>query len=149
MIYDEGRVGRVFVLRLEDGDRLPDAIETFAKDKSIRAAACWMVGGLGAGKLVVGPEDRDARPLKVLTAEIADPREVAAVGTLFEDEHGDPRLHMHAATGRGETTLTGCVRPGVDVWLVGEVVIMEVVGMDMLRKVEAASGLNLLSKAHH
>ena len=147
MIYDEGRVGRMFVLRLEDGDRLPDAIERFAKEKGVRAAACWMLGGLGPGKLVVGPEDATTRPPKVMTAEIPDPREVAAVGTLFEDESGEPKLHMHAATGRGESTITGCVRPGVDVWLVGEVVIMEIVGMDMLRKLDPASGLNLLGKA--
>ena len=31
MKVSEGKVGRVFVVRLEDGDRLPDAIEDLAK----------------------------------------------------------------------------------------------------------------------
>jgi predicted DNA-binding protein with PD1-like motif len=33
MQYQEGSIGRVFALRLEDGDRLPDSLEAFAREK--------------------------------------------------------------------------------------------------------------------
>lgn len=148
MQYDEGRVGRVFVLRLEDGDRLPDTVEKFASEKDIRCAACWMLGGLGPGTVVAGPKDKDAVPLEVIEESFTEPREVLAVGTLFADEKGAPKLHMHAATGRERETLTGCIRPGVDTWLVGEFVIQEITGMDMMRKKQKGTGLALLSKAY-
>ena len=38
MIVSEGRIGRVFVLRLGDGDRLPDAIEELARTRGVEAA---------------------------------------------------------------------------------------------------------------
>lgn len=62
MKYSEGNIGRVFVLRLEDGDKLPDVIEDFAKTKSITGAACWYVGGLHDGSMVVGPKDATTMP---------------------------------------------------------------------------------------
>ncbi len=146
MQYEEGRVGRVFVLRLEDGETLPKVVEDFAAEKNIRGAACWLIGGLGPGTVVAGPKDKDAVPLEVIQESFDEPREVLAVGTLFADESGVPRLHMHAATGRGRETLTGCIRPGVDTWLIGEFLIMEITGTAMLRKVQPDTGLALLSK---
>jgi predicted DNA-binding protein with PD1-like motif len=54
--------------------------------------------------------------------------EVCGVGTIFADEEGKPKLHMHASFGRNENTITGCVRMGVDVWRIGEVVVLELAG---------------------
>jgi len=72
--------------------------------------------------------------------------ETAAVGTIFTDEDGAPVLHMHATLGRDGKAKTGCTRPGLDVWLIGEVIIMEILGTDMVRKVDAQSGFKLLEK---
>jgi len=36
--YLEGRLGRVFVIRLEEGDIVPDCIEEFAGNKNISIA---------------------------------------------------------------------------------------------------------------
>ena len=55
--------------------------------------------------------------------------EVLGVGTLFVDESGHPRLHMHAAAGREGKAVVGCTRAGVEVWLVGEVVLLEISGI--------------------
>ena len=121
MEYSEGRMGRVFALRLSDGDRLPDAIEAFAREKGVREAACLLLGGAGGGRVVVGPKDPTGAVIDPVLAEVQGAHEIAAVGTLFPDEAGAPRLHMHAALGRGDAAKVGCVRPGVDVWLVAEV----------------------------
>ena len=146
MQYSEGTIGRVFTLRLEDDERIPDCIEKFAKEKDINAAFCAMIGGVDKGNIVVGPVDGDAPTIDPMLFPISAAHEVAALGTLFRNEAGDPMLHMHAALGRDGKTSTGCIRPGLDVWLVGEVVILEILGTDMLRKVEAKSGLALLTK---
>ncbi len=145
MQYSEGKPGRVFVLRLENGDRLPECIERFAAQKNVQRASCILLGGAGGGKLVVGPMDADQMPPEPILHQLIGAHEVAAVGTIFPNESGDPKLHMHAAMGRHEVTRTGCVRPGVDVWLVAEAVIQEIVDMDAVRKKDPDSGLGLLN----
>ena len=37
---------------------------------------------------------------------------------------------MHAAAGREGRATVGCTRAGVDVWLVGEVVLLEILGAE-------------------
>ncbi|MGE4506093.1 MAG: PPC domain-containing DNA-binding protein [Desulfovibrionaceae bacterium] len=144
MQYSEGIMGRIFVIRLENGDKLPDAIEAFAKEKDINGAACWYVGGMHDGTLVVGPETTDERPPRTMLHVLDGVHEAAAVGTIFPDESGQPRLHMHAAMGREGETRTGCIRPGVHTWVVGEVVVIEVCGTDMRRLHDEETGLGLL-----
>ncbi len=141
----EGRIGRVFVLRLEDGDRLPDCIEDFAAERGVAQGFCTLVGGVGSGRIVVGPEDTVAMPPVPVLTELLGAHEVAAVGTLFPDEAGRPSLHMHATFGRGDTVKTGCIRPGIDIWTIGEFVLIELIGLDLVRKRDAATGFELLS----
>jgi predicted DNA-binding protein with PD1-like motif len=63
---------------------------------------------------------------------------------LFPDEGGEPVLHLHAATGREGDATVGCSRAGVDVWLVGEVIILEILGARGRRRPEPPSGFSLL-----
>lgn len=146
MQYSQGTIGRVFTLRLEDDERVPDVIEEFARDHDIKRAMCTMLGGVDKGNIVVGPEDGDAPTITPMLHAVDGAHEVAALGTIFPDEDSTPILHMHAALGRDGKTRTGCIRPGLDVWLVGEVIIMEILDADMLRKADPKSGLKLLSK---
>ena len=146
MIVSEGRLGRVFVLRLGDGDRLPDAIEDFARTRSVESALVAALGGLENGRLVTGPEDgRTMPPTAMLTASDAV-HEAAAIGTLFPGPDGSPRLHMHAALGRAGETKTGCVRPGLDVWKIFEVVVIEITGTDLARAKDPETGFELLGR---
>ena len=70
MLVSEGRVGRVFVLRLGDGDRIPDAIEDFARTRGVASALVAALGGLENGRLVVGPEDGAVLPPTPMLAAI-------------------------------------------------------------------------------
>jgi uncharacterized protein len=145
MQYQEGSIGRIFALRLEDGDRLPDSLETFAREKGLEAAMVIYVGGAkGGSRLVVGPDAAQPDAIVPLLHSLTGIQEVLAVGTLFPDEQGDPILHMHAATGREGRATVGCSRAGVDVWLVGEVIILEILGMRGRRRPEPPSGFSLL-----
>ena len=60
-------------------------------------------------------------------------------------EEGNPILHMHLACGRGDQTITGCVRRGVKVWHVLEIILTELTGTRAVRRPDTATGFNLLS----
>jgi predicted DNA-binding protein with PD1-like motif len=75
---------------------------------------------------------------------LAGIQEVVGVGTLFPNEAGQPVLHLHAAAGREGGATVGCSRAGVEVWLVGEVIILEVTGTTAVRKKDPATGFQLL-----
>ena len=62
MKASEGRIGRVFVIRLEDGDRVPECIERFATDQGVSLGHVVLVGGIGGGQVVVGPRRSDEMP---------------------------------------------------------------------------------------
>jgi predicted DNA-binding protein with PD1-like motif len=70
--------------------------------------------------------------------------EACGVGTILADEEGKPKLHMHASFGRNEQTVTGCVRMGVDVWRIGEVVVLELTGAKALRAKDKETGFEFL-----
>ncbi len=145
MRVSQGRLDRVFVLRLEDGDIVPDCIERFASERGVNEAFCALLGGIGGGRLVVGPEDRDAEPVIPMLETVLNVHEAVAFGTIFPGEQGVPTLHMHAALGRGNQTLTGCVRKGIEVWKIAEVVILEIQGTELKRRVDPRTGFEVLS----
>ncbi len=144
MKASEGRIGRVFVIRLEEGDRIPECIERFAKTAGVRVGQAVLVGGVGGGQVVVGPRRSGDRPPEPVLLPVDGAHEVVGVGTLAPDQSGRPVLHMHAALGRAGHTLTGCLRPGVDTWLVGEVVLYEIIGVSATRRRDKESGFALL-----
>jgi predicted DNA-binding protein with PD1-like motif len=133
------------VLRLEDGEIIHETVEKFAKEKDIRSAAVIVLGGADRGsRLVVGPEDGRSEKIKAMGTVLGDVHEMTGTGTIFMDEEGAPRLHMHISTGRNESSITGCVRNGVRVWLIAEIIIFELVGSTATRKLDKASGFELL-----
>jgi len=145
MRASEAAIGRVFVARLEDGDRLPDAIERLARERGVERGFLVVLGGADDGsRIVVGPEDGVASPVTAMVRALAGVHEMAGVGTIFPDAAGRPALHLHAAFGRGGETAAGCTRPGVGVWKVGEVVLVELLGSAASRRPDAATGFSLL-----
>ncbi len=140
----QGRIGRVFVLRLEHGDLVPDTIEDFAAEQGISVGHVILVGGLGAGEVVVGPRRSTERPPEPMLLPIDGAHEVAGVGVLAPGQDGRPVLHIHASLGRSGTTITGCLRPGVETWLVGEAVVYEILGTNAARLPDTESGFSLL-----
>jgi predicted DNA-binding protein with PD1-like motif len=146
MKYSQARQGRVFVIRLEHGEVLHEVIERFALEKKIEAAALILVGASDRNsRLVVGPEDGDARPIIPMEHVLDEAHEIAGAGTLFRDEEDNPILHMHAANGRLASTVTGCVRSGVRIWHVGEVILFELLGTPARRRFEPETGFKLLN----
>jgi predicted DNA-binding protein with PD1-like motif len=145
MIYSEARQGRIFVLRLEDGDVVHESIERFAREQRIRAAALIIIGGADAGsRLVVGPRQGRAATIETMLQVLEETHEVSGSGTLFPDEKGIPLLHLHMACGREAQTVTGCIREGVKVWHVMEVVLFELLDCTAKRVPQPPMGLKFL-----
>ena len=111
----------------------------------INSAALIFLGGAKKGsKVIVGPEDGSAqKPIPMMTI-LDGVSESSGVGTIFLNEQGIPKLHMHSAFGRKQKTITGCVRRGVDIWIVGEVIILEMINTNAKRKLDPLSGFELL-----
>jgi len=146
MKFSEAKQGRVFIIRLEDGDIVHECIERFAIEKGIRCAALTMHGGADKGSiLVTGPrESRGAPPIEPKTSILSDAHEVVGTGTLFPDKNGTPILHVHLACGRGDETITGCIRTGVKTWHVMEVTLFELLDCTARRLPDEASGFELM-----
>jgi predicted DNA-binding protein with PD1-like motif len=145
MRYTEAALGRVFVLRLEDGDALNNTLEAFARDREIsRAVAFYVGGGAGGTSLVVGPDAGRDDAVVPLFHTLAGAHETFAVGTLFPNEAGEPVLHMHAACGREGDAAVGCTRAGLETWLIGEVVLIEITGTEASRRRDPVTGFELL-----
>lgn len=146
MKYSQGTIGRVFVLRLEDGELLNDTLEMFALEHGVERGIAFYLGGSADGShLVVGPDATRDDAVIPLVHTLVGARETFAVGTLFPDEAGRPSAHMHAACGREGEATVGCARAGLQTWLVGELVLLEILGMDARREVDAATGFDLLT----
>ncbi len=136
------------MVRLEDGDILHESIETLAREKGILSAAVMVLGGADSGSILIsGP--RVGRPKAGNAVEpmehlLEGPHEITGTGTIFPDKNDNPVLHMHIACGRKKKTNTGCVRRGVKVWHVMEVVIIELIGSHARRVPDPETGFELL-----
>ncbi len=146
MKFSQCKEGRVFIIRLEDGEVIHEALERFAMDHHIIAASVTIVGAADKGsKLVVGPETRDAMPPNPMQLTLPEVHEITGVGTIFPNENGRAVLHMHIACGRKGDAVIGCVRKGVRIWKTAEVIVREIVGTNARREVDIATGFELLN----
>lgn len=145
MKYSEARQGRTFIIRLEDGEIFHEAIERFAVEQGIERAFLQVVGGADRGsRLVVGPEESRTYPVNPMVHELYDAHEIVGTGTLFPDDEGNPVVHLHMACGREENSVTGCVRSGVYVWHVMEVILVELLDTNARRMPNPTTGFKLL-----
>ena len=144
MKASQARIGRVFVIRLEDGDIVPTCIEQFAREQGVAVGVVVLLGGIGGGQIVVGPRDSQAVPPEPMLLPVDGAHEVAAVGLLAPGPDGRSVLHIHGALGRSGQTMTGCLRPGVKTWLVGEAVLQELLDCPAQRVRDPATGFSLL-----
>lgn len=142
MRYRVGQVGRVAVMRLEDGDDVIASISNMAKAEGIRSAVFYLLGGIKDARVVVGPEKEEMPPVPVWR-EIGESHEIIGIGTVFFQD-GEPKVHLHAALGKRDIVKVGCVRERSETFLVLEAVVLELSGIDAVREFDPATGLSLL-----
>lgn len=145
MKYSEAKQGRIFIIRLEDGDIIHEKIEKFAQKKSIKAASLIILGGVDKNSnLIVGPKNGRSKPIIPKEYLLENIHEITGTGTIFPDEKGTPLLHMHISCGRNSSTKTGCIRKGVITWHVLEVILFELINTNATRVFDPAIKLKLL-----
>jgi len=145
MKFTETKQGRSFIIRLEDGDILHEVLERFARDNRVKTASVMVLGGADKGsRLVVGPREGRSEVIEPLEVVLEDVYEATGNGTIVSDENGKPELHLHLACGRGKTSVAGCVRNGVKVWHIMEVVVLELVECQAARMYDPVTGFKLL-----
>jgi len=141
MQYSEGRLGRVFVLRIDDGEDFLAVTRNFINDKKVQTGTLIFLGALRQGRMVTGPE------VPVLPPEphyvmFEGGWEMVGIGTIYPGGDG-PAIHYHASVGRAGHALTGCLRDKAVTYIVVEVIVLEFTGLDIRRIPDGKTGLVL------
>ena len=142
MEYGVGQVGRVVAARLFEGEDVYESVERIARQENIRCAAVLITGGFRKADVVVGPK-QEKPTIEADFRTFTGPGEALGVGTLYWDDSA-PKLHIHAAMGKGGNNIVGCPRGGAKTFLILEVTIIEIVGIDAARRLDPQTGWNLL-----
>ncbi len=142
MKYKIGQIGRIVIARFEDGDDVIDGLSKIARQEEIRAAVFYLVGGMKAGRFVVGPEKEELPPVPIWR-ELKESHEVVGLGTIFWQ--GDsPKIHFHGVYGKRDDVRMGCLREGSETFLVLEAIVIEIKGTDAVRELDPISNMVLL-----
>jgi len=146
MHYQEVRQGRTFVLRLEHGEIIHETVEAFAREQQVLSAAVIVLGGVdGGSRLVTGPKHDQERPVDPMQLMLNNVHEAVGTGTIFPNDQDQPQLHMHLSCGRAQASSTGCIRPGVRVWQIIEMVVIELKSGTFRRLLDTDLGFPVLS----
>jgi predicted DNA-binding protein with PD1-like motif len=141
MQYTEGQIGRVFVVRIDDGEDMLISLHQFISDKNIHAGSILFLGALMNGRMVTGPEDPVIPPVPHFVL-FEGGWEVFGVGTIYPGESG-PHIHYHASVGRSGHALTGCLREKAITYLIVEAVITEFNGLSARREFDKKTQVHL------
>jgi predicted DNA-binding protein with PD1-like motif len=141
MQYTEGQLGRVFVVRIDDGEDMLVSLREFVIDKGIQSGSITFLGALMNGRMVTGPEEPVIPPVPHFVM-FEGGWEVFGVGTIYSGE-GGPHIHYHASVGRSGHALTGCIREKATTYLIIEAVIMEFTGLKARREFDQKTQLHL------
>jgi len=142
MKYRIGETGRIVVARFEDRDDVIKGLSDIAAKENIRAAVFYLVGGMKAGRFVVGPEKEELPPVPIWR-ELNESHEVVGLGTIFWQ--GDtPKIHFHGVYGKRDNVKMGCLREGSETFLVLEAIVIEIKGINAVRELDPVSNMVLL-----
>ncbi|HOI12333.1 MAG TPA: DUF296 domain-containing protein [Methanoculleus sp.] len=141
MQYSEGQVGRVFTVRIDDGEDFLREIQRFVTAMNIQNGTIQFLGAVRSAKIVTGPKE-PVIPPSPRVEEIFGGWELLGFATIYPGEDG-PSIHLHAAAGKGIRSLTGCLREKAEVYLVIEAIITEFVGISARRLPDEKTGVNL------
>ena len=127
MKTEEKRLGRIFRVTLEAGDRFHANLTRFVKEKNVRAGSVFLIGALSETKMFSGFRSMDGYDVDRLRLE--GWRELVALGNItwpaeapaaLGDERWEapqPYVHVHMAISGGpgepEKVLAGHLSDGV------------------------------------
>ena len=144
MEYKSGSIGRFFSVRFDEGDDFLQELNSLIIIKeNIKHGVFHIIGGMREADVVTGPK-KPVMPPDPVWKDVREVKEVLGTGSIAWD--GDePKIHLHAAMGHHGDTLTACVRKGTKVYLVLEVYIFEISGINASRPWYEEGGFNRLT----
>ncbi len=142
MNYSVGHTGRVILVRLDEDEDVLSTLEALARKERIRNGLFFIIGNLKKGNLVSGAK-REKIPILPLWNHFKKNHEILGIGTIFQ-MNGLPKIHLHAALGRGKKSQMGCLRDKSNVFLISEIIIFELLGLEALREKDGRTNLHLL-----
>jgi len=124
MDYTQGRLGRVFVARIDHEEDLLSELEDLAVNEDIRSAFFFLLGATGGASVVTGPKEKCIPP-EITRTHLGNASEIMGLGNIFWEE-GKPKIHIHASACSGSNIVMGCFREFTEVFMVIEIVIFEI-----------------------
>lgn len=141
MQYSEGQVGRVFTVRIDDGEDFIREIRRFVTATNVRNGMIHFLGATRSAKIVTGPKEPVIPPTP-RHEEIFGGWELFGFATIYPGEEG-PSIHIHTVAGSGIRSLAGCLREKAEVYVVIEAIITEFIGISAKRILDDKTGVDL------
>ncbi len=143
MDYRTGSIGRILMIRFDHGDDFLEGLNDLVRKEKISSGWFQILGGVRQAGVVTGPK-QPTMPPEPVWQDIDGAREVVGSGSVHME--GDtPRIHLHAAMGHHGETLTACIRKNTKVYLILEVILFELQGIDATRPWWEEGGFNRLT----
>lgn len=143
MEYTQGNIGRIFVVRFDDGENLLGGLKNIIKEEKIQTGIIHLIGALSSAKVVLGPHKKEYPP-NPFWWEFNDAREIVGTG-MFAWEDKEPKIHLHTGIGHSSESKTGCIRDKADIYITVEAVIQEIINVNITRKLDSRYNATLLN----
>ena len=142
MKYQEGKIGRVYILKFDNGDDFKSEITHFCEEKDIKAGQIQFLGAIKKSNVVVGPQ-KSVIPPKPVWKDFDEAHEVVGYGTIAWG-NDKPVVHLHTVFSRKDKAFIGCIRNMAEVYLIIEAVIIELADVDIKREIDQDLGVTVL-----
>ncbi len=140
MEYRIGSIGRVLTIRFDNDDDFLEGLKEIVLKEKIKNGWFQILGAVKNADVVIGPEKPVMPPTPIWT-KVDQASEAIGTGSIYMD--GDePLIHLHAALGDHGETLTCCIRKNTKVYLILEVMLFEILGVDISRPWWEEGGFN-------
>ena len=143
MEYTQVQLGRVFIIRLDNGDDLLDSIKQITIKENIKTGFAHIIGACSKSNVVLGPKERSLPPVPYYW-NFDDARELLGFAFIAQ-ENNEPKIHLHSGIGHYTETKLGCIRNECNVFLTVEAVIQEVISNNITRKYDVNCKASLLN----
>ncbi|XCN72726.1 MAG: DUF296 domain-containing protein [Candidatus Electrothrix aestuarii] len=142
MEYRTGSIGRVLTIRFDHGEDFLTGLREVILWEKIHSAWFQVIGALDKAGVVIGPKE-PVIPPDPIWQDVDGVSELVGCGSVHMDGE-EPKIHMHGVLGEHGKTLTGCIRRDSRVYLVLEVVVFELLGINAARPWDEAVGISRL-----
>jgi predicted DNA-binding protein with PD1-like motif len=135
----KGQIGRICFSRIFEGEDLAEAVKKRVGENGIKAGIFILIGSLK--NVIIGYYKEG----QYISIELDGPLEIAScMGNIAVDEKGEVVIHPHivVANEKGEA-FGGHLMKGSIVGATAELVIIEGVGVNLLRAFDEKTSLNL------